>query len=364
MSAGLATEATMVMTCYSLSMPGASTKVGNENLNLAFTNELADDINNEWFLSGGTSEISSLLVLKLGDTQTTANATLRIPNSGDLDVNLLTDFFEVSKPVNTAQTTGEFELDDGVDVYPGTLKATWNRPADSAFGTCKIQLSIPDFGLINVAFDHTFEILQFKGPITYTVTGTNVDASVKVLRQGASGEFSGPWPLYQYSRAELGWKSTDWTGPGGYKFQVLANDALSDTPFSLLRAGNRTSDFYLGAFFLDDGNPTTPFTDEYDLWEVVVIDANDSNSNDIPDLSDIPATGPIGNPPVLSARIVGDRLHLIIEGKAGQSVTLEQRTTLGPGSWATAQTLVLTTDTQEFDLGVPAATVFFIRAKL
>lgn len=352
------------MTCYSLSMPEASTKVGNETLTLAFTNELADEINNEWFLSGGTSEISSLLVLNLGDTQATATATLRIPNSGDLDINLLTDFFEVSKPVTASQTTGEFELDDGVDVYPGTLKATWNRPANAAFGTCKLQLSIPDFGLVNVTFDHTFEILQFKGPITYTVTGTNVDASVKLIRQGASGEFSGPWPLYQYSRAELGWKSTDWAGPGGYQFQVLANDALADTPFSLLRAGNRTSDLYLGAFFLDDGNPSTPFTDEYDLWEVVVIDPNDSNANDIPDLSDVPVTVNPGAPPTLTARMVGDRLHLIIDGKAGQSVTLEQRTALGTGSWTTAQTLVLSSDSQDFDLGVPAAGVFFIRAKL
>lgn len=364
MSAGLASEATMVMTCYSLSMPGASSTVGAEDLHLAFTNEAADEINNEWFLSGGTSEISSLLVLTFGDTQATALANLRIPNAGDLDVNLLTDFFEVSKPVTGAQTTGEFELDDGMDVYPGTLKASWNRPADSASGTCKIQLSLPDFGLINVTFDHTFEILQFKGPITYSVTGTNVDASVKLLRQGAAGEFSGPWPLYQYSRAELGWKSTDWDGPGGFQFQVLANDALADVPFSLLRAGNRTSDLYLGAFFLDDGDPTTPFTDEYDLWEVVVIDPNDSNSNDIPDLSDVPSNGIPGNPPVLSVRLVGDRLQLKIEGKAGQSVTLEQRTTLGTGSWATAQTFVLSSDTQEFDLGVPAASIFFIRAKL
>lgn len=354
----------MVMTCYSLSMPAASTTVGAEDLKLEFTNEAADEINNEWFLGGGTSEISSLLVFTFGETQASAYATLRIPNAGDLDFNLLTDFFEVAKSVENAQTTGEFELDDGMDVYPGTLKASWNRAADSASGTCKIQLSIPDFGLINATFNHTFEILQFKGPITYSVTGTNVDASVKLLRQGASGEFEGPWPLYQYSRAELGWKAADWSGPGGFQFQVLANDALADVPFSLLRAGNRTSDLYLGAFFLDDGDPTTPFTDEYDLWEVVIIDPNDSNSNDIPDLSDIPVNVVPGDPPKLSVRMVGDRLQLKIEGKTGQSVTLEQRTTLGAGAWTTAQTVVLTADVQEFDLGIPAATVFFIRAKL
>jgi hypothetical protein len=364
MTAGVASEATMVMTCYSLSMPAASTTVGAEDLKLEFTNEAADEINNEWFLGGGTSEISSLLVFTFGETQASAYATLRIPNAGDLDFNLLTDFFEVAKSVENAQTTGEFELDDGMDVYPGTLKASWNRAADSASGTCKIQLSIPDFGLINATFNHTFEILQFKGPITYSVTGTNVDASVKLLRQGASGEFEGPWPLYQYSRAELGWKAADWSGPGGFQFQVLANDALADVPFSLLRAGNRTSDLYLGAFFLDDGDPTTPFTDEYDLWEVVIIDPNDSNSNDIPDLSDIPVNVVPGDPPKLSVRMVGDRLQLKIEGKTGQSVTLEQRTTLGAGAWTTAQTVVLTADVQEFDLGIPAATVFFIRAKL
>jgi hypothetical protein len=333
-------------------------------MHLAFTNDAADEINNEWFLSGGTSEISSLLILNFGDTEATAYATLRIPNSGDLDINVLTDFFEVSKPVLSAETSGEFTFDDGMDVYPGTLVATWNREANAASGTCKLEVSVPDFGLINTTFTHTFEILQFKGPITYTVTGTNVNASVKLQRQGAPGEFSGTWPLYQYSRAELGWKTSDWSGPGGQKFQVLANDALADSPFSLLRAGNRTSDFYLGSFFFDDGNPTTPFTDEYDLWEIVVIDTNDTNGNEIPDLSDVPGSIVDGPAPILTVRIVNDRLQLKVEGKAGQSVTLEQRSTLTSGAWTTAQTLTLTSDTQEFDLGSPAASQFFIRAKL
>lgn len=359
-----ATEATVYLTCYSLNMQGAQAEYGGETLTLRFTNDQSDEVNNEWFLSGGTTEITSLLVLDFQGSQLSAPVALRIPSSGDENLNLLTDFYEVSRPVTAQQTTGEFQLDDGADVYPGTIKATWNRDANVATGTVKLQMSIPDFGILNVPFTHSFEILQFKGPLTYAVTSTNVNASVDLKREGADGSFKGPWPFYQYSRAELGWTDADWTGPGGLKFELLASDAIADTPFSLLRAGNSTSDLYLGAFFFADGDPTTAFPDEYDLWEIVVVDPNDSNGNNIPDLSDVPAGNPAGDPPLLAVRMDGGRLKLRITGKQGQVVTLEQRSAAGTGAWSPGQALTLTADTQEFDLGTPAASTFFIRGRL
>jgi len=365
-----AAEATMVITCYSMSIVPATADFGGEQIRLSFTNEEADTINNEWFLSGGTSEVSSILVLELPNLpnlparQMSAPASLRIPNSGDLDVNVLTDFFEVSKPVTTSQTTGEFSFDDGMDVYPGTLKATWARDAGATTGSCKLQVSVPDLGLVNVTFNHTFEILQFKGPITYGVTGTNVNATVDLQRLGGPGSFSGPWPLYQFDRVELGWREAPWNGPSGQKFKVLESFAIEDTPLTLARAGLQKSDFFLGAFFFDDGDPTTPFPDEYDLWEILIVDTNDADGDNIPDLSDEPGSVVTPEQPILKVRVEGGRLKLQIQGKTGQTVALEQRTNLETGAWAPGQSMTLTADSQEFDLGVPAASVFFIRAKL
>lgn len=363
----MATEATLYITCYSMPMAPATTTSQGAEFTLSFTNPDADDINGEWFLSGGTSEISSMLVLDTPFGQLTTPhdepCTLTIPNNGDTDVNVLTDFFEVSKSVDNATTTGQFAFDNGADVFPGTLKATWNRAAGSSSGTCNLQLSVPDFGLINVKFAHNFEILQYKGTLNYTVSGTNVASTVSLKREGGTSEFTGPWPLYQFSRSSLGWKDAPWIGPGGTRFDVLASDAIPDFPFSLDRAGLAKSDFYLGAFFFADGNPSTPFPDEYDLWEIVVVDANDSDGDNIPDLSDEPASVVPPTPVSLAVRMDSGHLKLVVTGKAGQSVQLEQQLSLSTAGWIPGQKLTLATDTQEFDLGTPAADVFFVRAR-
>lgn len=359
-----AKEATMYVTCYSFSMPPATATVFGDQMKLSFTNPDSDEINDEWFLSGGTSEVSSVLVLDTAQGQLSAACTLRVPNSGDLDNNLLTDFFEVSKPVTAGSTTGEFTFDNGMEVFPGTLKATWNRAAGANAGTCQLQVSVPDFGIVNAKFNHAFEILQYKGTLGYTVAGTNVASTVQLKREGGATEFKGPFPMRQVSESELVWDATEWIGPGDAHFPILASDAIPDVPLTLDRAGLRTSDFYLGAFFFEDGNPATPFPDEYDLWEIVVIDRNDSDGDENPDLSDSASVVDPGPPPAFAVRTENGKLFLKVTGKAGQSVTLEQRTSLASGDWVPGQTVKLVSDVQEFDLGTPASPVFFVRGRL
>src|SRR5207247_2483787 len=63
---------------------------------------------------------------------------------------------------------------------PGPINAIWDRAAGSKDGTCR--LSLRDLGL---TFTHAFELIQFEGPLAYTMSGSAATGAL-ALRQKAA----------------------------------------------------------------------------------------------------------------------------------------------------------------------------------
>jgi hypothetical protein len=90
--------------------------------------------------------------------------------------------------------------------------------------------------------------------------------------------------------------------------------------------------WYAGSLFLLDGLPTTPFQDEFDVWDVFVVDPNDANANGIPDLSDPQPVAPT-SPTVFISGPPG-ALRLTVKGEVGRTIRVEWSPTLSPAVWS------------------------------
>lgn len=293
-----------------------------------------------------------------------AQLNIEVPDSGDSDLNALPDFFEVPRALASVTTGGEFSLDDGMEITQGTVSAIWSRPADSTTGTVKIQVNVNGLGSLGT-FTHTFEIFEFHGALTYTNAGTNVTASVKLDRVGGSGKFEGPFNLSRIDADELSFAPSQWKGPGDLNFNVLGSYELGvEDPLTLLRGGLLTN--YFGSFFFADGDPTTPFADEYDLWVIEIHDGNDTDKDGLPDLSDPvdgiapPLKGPLLSLTVSSAGVA----RLTLTGTAGQKVLVERTETLTSPLWQEVQTATLGVEPIPFEFPASTAASVFWRARV
>ncbi len=269
---------------------------------------------------------------------------LGVPGLGDVDLNGLTDFFEVRRAVSNESSTGDLNYDDGSGAsVTGTVDAVWNRPAGSASGTVKLRVKVPDDG-VDLTFLHRFEILQYKGTLTYTNKPSGIASSVKFLRlglpAGQSNQITGPFSLIRTNDNELGFTSGTWryTGTGGSGSLTLEGSDAIET--SISRTPIHGS--YEGLIPFDDGVPTIPSNGQgqYLLWWLDIFDDNDANQNGVPDLSDTPPGGAVT--PQLKVEQVNNQLNLTVTASAGQAVTLFQATDLSNPVWTTNQTLTLT----------------------
>jgi hypothetical protein len=359
----LGNEARMVMSCTSVSVPPVSTRQSGQTYVLGFTTADDGSINNELYQSiGNTTYESAALLLVPGFADPLVfDFTVDLPNTGDSDLNLLTDFFEVARPIASQVTSGELIFDDGMDVTRGQVTATWNRAAGSTKGTVQFRLNIDDLAIRDLRFNHPFEIFEYQGNLTYTVSGTNINAAVDLTRQGAATDkFTGPFHMTRRNTAELDRNESDWFGPADESFTVLSSTAIDGAELLLTRGATGTN--YYGSFYFRDGIPSTPFENEFDLWDVQIFDPNDANKNHIPDLSDEPG-GVQPATPVAVLTVTGGQLKLKITAKAGQPIVVEQRSDLGASNWIQVDARTLTADTEELPLTPPGTGNLFYRVR-
>lgn len=357
-----ANEAAMKMNCTSVRVSTATTRQSGQTYTLSFTTT-DDYVNGEWVVNSGISYASYALLTFPGSGGPVAmNFYLDLPDTGDTDSDLVNDFFQVSKPlVGATSATGSIVLDNGEEVIMGFVDATWNRAAGQTTGTVQLRVNLTrDLFIPVVTFTHTFEIYQYAGKLTYAVKGAQVEASVNLARQGAAGNFTGPFPMGRRSHDVLERGDADWSGPGGQLFTVLGSGALDGDELLLTRgaAGNN----YLGSFYFYDGVPLTPFLDEYDLWNVQITDPNDADGNHIPDLTDgTEFVKPEG--PVVKLVAAGGQLTLTITAKAGQQVTVEQSANLDGTAWEEVETRTLSSDSEDVSLASPSEGARFYRVR-
>ncbi|MSU34184.1 MAG: hypothetical protein EXS36_03550 [Pedosphaera sp.] len=345
--------------------PGTVKQLGQTST-LSFTVDPAR-INDEFTVSPTSPALyTTVMILDVPSFLEPLKATLNIgvPDSGDINLNALPDFFEVPRALASATTSGEFRLDNGMEITEGTVSAIWSRPADSTTGTVKIQVNVNGLGSLGT-FTHTFEIFEYHGALTYTNAGTNVVASMALERMGGSGTFEGPFNFSNIDANELSFAPSQWKGPGNLNFNVLGSYELGvKDPLTLLRGGLVTN--YFGAFFFADGDPATPFEDEYDLWVLQIHDGNDTDKDGLPDLSDpVEGTGPPPKGPLLSLAVSSNGIaRLTLTGTAGQKVLVERSETMSSSMWQGVQTATLGVEPITLEFPASTAPSVFWRARV
>jgi len=280
---------------------------------------------------------------------------LDVADPGDSNWNGVSDFFETDHAVNGAKSNGEVYFDDGMDYYEGTVTMTWNRAAGSPTGTCQLQFKMPDFG-VDMTFNHPFEILEYRGTLTYQVDGADVHSTMALTRQGAEGSLTGPFELHRIDLNELRFDAAAWTKESG---AIIHWYSSTDMEYNLYRGGMGTN--YFSVLATEDGMPETAATQEYMIYEIHIYDGNDSDGDKIADLSD--ETAP-PKPPALAIRTEGQKLKLLVTGEAGRRVYVDQTSTLPFADWATLPPITLTGPTQEIEVEVPAVSPAFWRARI
>jgi len=330
--AAQANEALLTLTGLSMKVPAASLNLLGSEYRLAFSTADDDSINGELYALG-SNQWESFAILDYPGSEALGPLAgvfeVETPMAGDSNINGVTDFLEVDRAIPATTTTGTIEIDDGMDFSRGTVTATWTRPAGSAFGTVQVKVNLPDFGFQDLTFNHPFEIFQYKGTLTYTRVGDAVTASVVLPRQGAEGSFTGSMPMTRTSEFDLDRAAVTWKGPGGLDFDLLGSNDIEDAPLPINYVTQR---FYAGLIVLADGDPTTPFADEFDYLDLIIEDLNDADGDRLPDLTDTLSVAPPR--PTLAATLATGSVRVqVAGGLAGGRVAVERSPVLPASEW-------------------------------
>lgn len=364
-TAAFANEAQVTFSGLSIRIPPATYSVLGQQYRLAFSTADDDTTNSELYALG-TSQYETFATLDYPGSEALGPLvgvfTVDNPHSGDSNINGVTDFLEVDRAITNETTTGTFEVDDGMSISRGTVTATWNRAAGATTGTVRLRLNVDEFGFANLDFNHTFEIFSYKGTLTYTVTAgsTNIPATLQLQRVGAAGTFAGPFNLRRTSPAELDRDAAVWKGPGNLDFDVWGSNDIEGAPFPVSYIARN---LYGGLVVFGDGDPTTPFADEYDFWDLLIVDPNDSDGDGLPDLSDTPGVTPPARPTVAIVRD-GSQLGIDITGTPSARYAVERSAQLGSNNWtAVGETTLDAAGKGRVNAGAPGEAQGFFRAR-
>ena len=277
---------------------------------------------------------------------------LNLPPSVDDNNNGWNDFFEVAQGVS-ASSSGVYTTPLG----GGTVTANWNRGAGAKDGTCVLTLVDNAFGDLG-QFQHSFELIEYTGPLTYT-PGTNiVKGSVNLTKTGdPSSQLQGPVQFVKVPSDRfnvLNLQAGIWTNAQAQPLTFGTNQFLHD------QTAWPTN--YYGLMVFDDGDLTTAAPD-YLTWVLSIDDANDANRNGIPDFSDDPWLSP-RRQPQLSLFATSTNLQLTIAGDVGSTCLVQQARSLPAPSWQALQTVTLTNAKQLISLPIPATPPAFWRVQL
>ncbi len=286
--------------------------------------------------------------------ETTAEGFIEIdvPLSKDENQNGFADFFEVSQSVS-GTTAGSFKIPN---VEVGSVRATWSRAAGAKDGTCVIQMtgSLGSY----LPFTHTFELLEYTGPLSYTPGTNRVTGTVDLRQTGAPQNwFVGPVEFAKsaadpYNQLEL--QAGAWT------------NALSEwLPFFKDDSYQREVQWptnYFGFLEFDDGDLSTPEWDFYD-WALSIDDVNDADQDGVPDFSDDPGLTP-PRAPAVGVSLTASSVVLSISGTVGRVHEIQEATSLSLKDWKPVQSVTLGSDPQTVSLTRPATGEKFWRVRV
>lgn len=341
--------------CYSLRFQRGIDPNGNyyldfSSLNGSVNGELAPD-----FLASGYTHSAYLSLVDelLGETLSGALA-LDVPDAGDANGDGFPDFFQVSQGVTNLPSSGAYNL----TMYGnGSTTATWNRPAGSKDGTCVLRMNLMPFQ--PVAFSFGFELLEYKGPLSYMPSKTNVNGSATLVQTGnASSTFNGAVHFVKSSTDrfnELTLQPGTWTNevplPVSYTTHLFSRDLRWPT------------NYYGYLEFADNTTPGAFYP--YGLWLLSIDDLNDVNHNGIPDFSDDPAGAGLPRQPRIELLPGTTNLVLTVHGDTGHVHEIQALSDLGTTNWQGVVSVTLTNDPQAVSLARPLGglTLWRVRAQ-
>jgi hypothetical protein len=314
-------------------------------LSIGINGELAPDF-------GGSYTHFSYLELTdewFGDTMPGA-LSLDVPYVGDANGNGWNDFFEVSQPVN-ATSSGIYNI---TGVGSGAIQVSWARSAGSHVGMCVLKFKPnPDFTW--ATFTHTFELIEYGGPVNYTPGSNGVSGTVALTQtDGAGDQFTGPFMFTKVSTNrfnELILQPGAWTNSALQTLTYMADPYQRDSSWPTN---------YYGYFDFDDGDLNTAEPDYY-TWVLSIDDANDANQNGIPDFSDDPLPP---RRPQLTLSVTGGALLLGISGEVGRTHQVQSALSVDATIWQTVTAVTLTNDPQIVSLPLPTSWLRFWRVRV
>lgn len=281
----------------------------------------------------------------IGDVMT-GTLNLDLPAFSDANGNGFPDFFEVAQS-GSGTSSGAYSLDSGAG---GSVQAQWTRNAGSAGGTCRLTLQ--GFG----QFTHSFELIEYSGPLMYTPGSNTVSGSVDLTQTGNSAnQFQGPVTFFKNSTNrfnELTLQPGAWTNAAMETLTFLEDDYLHDSTYPTN---------YYGYFDFDDGDLSTGEPDYY-TWLLSIDDPNDADNDGIPDLSDDPQIVLPPRRPRLALNRTPTNLLLSISGDVGRLHQIQGATSLTSPNWSNILSVTLTNDPQTVSLPIPAEMQKFWRA--
>ena len=266
-----------------------------------------------------------------------------LPSFADNDGDGFEDFYQISQAVH-ATTFGTYET----AVSTGTVTATWNRGEQSKDGNCVLNLKDSIYGRLG-GFSHSFELLEYTGPLLYSAGKTTVSNRFELSQTGSpQQQLRGRFvltknPSDRYNDLQL--PAGTWTNSAWGDLRVLETIVKREPPW----ATN-----YYGYLEFEDGDPRTAAPD-FLYWTISIDDLNDANNNGIPDFSDDPSI----RPPRLAIAIEGATLKLQIEGEKGHTYLMQESSTLSIGPWKDVSRLTLTNDSQSISMTIPQGIRFW-----
>ncbi len=257
------------------------------------------------------------------------------------------DFFETAQGIDTNAYNSSYHF--GFPVGSGAIWTTWQRTAGSRTGICSLYL--PDY---LSTFNHTFEILEYTGSLSYTPGTNSVSATVDLKQSGATANtFKGTLKFVKSSSDRL-------------NNLTLQSGSLSDASLQLhwftnhvfLRNVSWPTNYAGFVEFDDDGTQNT--ASPYAFWVLSITDTNDANHDGVPDFSDdpsvVPPSGP--RPPAISLTTTATNLVLRISGDVGHTHTVQRSPTL-PANWQDVVSITLTNDPQVLALPFNGSSTFW-----
>jgi hypothetical protein len=272
---------------------------------------------------------------------------LNVPDGGDSNGDGFPDFFDTSVGV-TASSSGTYSISG---IGSGTVTASWDRFAGGQAGSCVLTLHNTSYG--NLVFTTIFEVLEYRGPLSYVPGSNTVTGVLNVAQTGYPANTLQGNLSFNKSVAD---KYNQLTLQAG-SLSNAASQTLSFLSHTIRRDAPWPTNYY-GTFEFNDGEPNTA-GDDYYLWEMLIDDTNDVDHDGIPDFSDDPSAPT--QKPVLNLTRGSTNLLLKITGSVGHLHTIQEVGSLKSTNWVTVTSVTLSNSPQTVSLPLPSTAPKFWR---